>query len=209
MAMVDGVKERISIDLYDCFYVPEPGSGTPPDPTGTFQSAMTDPGVIRYFSELTNKTLLETNMPTAGQLSSDSTFTVHTMRVVVSGIQFKREDTKEDKIKHAFSAPELMNEFIYNSVTTFIVGEKTMLTDPTFAFPAGGGVHTAFPTVVSHGQPDPKAVFVFAEPVQIAKQQSFRVEIRFPRGVPKRLASLEGPLRIWVMLGGYMMRAVQ
>jgi len=56
--------------------------------------------------------------------------------------------------------------------------------------------------------------------VTIEPQQNFRVEMLFPQGVPgqatpptkpspKTLAGTEGPLRVWVMLDGYLTRDVQ
>ena len=75
------------------------------------------------------------------------------------------------------------------------------------ALPCGWGAPVA--TVVNHGDPNPMATFRFAEPVPIDKQQNFRVEIAFPRGVPPRLASVRGPLHVWVVLDGYLKRDVQ
>jgi hypothetical protein len=43
----------------------------------------------------------------------------------------------------------------------------------------------------------------------IESQQNFRVEMLFPRDVPERLATVHGPLRIWVVLDGYLTRDVQ
>jgi hypothetical protein len=98
---------------------------------------------------------------------------------------------------------------IYNSVTSLLVGEKTMIEMPTFWFPAGAGVFPGFPTVSNHGEPDPMATFRFATPVPIEPQQNFRVEMLFPQGLPSTLKNLEGPLRIWVVLDGYLTRDVQ
>jgi hypothetical protein len=70
-------------------------------------------------------------------------------------------------------------------------------------------------TFINHGQPDPMATFRFAEPVRIEPQQNFRVEMLFPQGVPGdngvpgNLATIMGPLRIWVVLDGYLTRDVQ
>ena len=47
------------------------------------------------------------------------------------------------------------------------------------------------------------------EPVMIEAQQSFRVEMQFPRDVPRAVATATGPLRIWVVLDGYLTRDVQ
>ena len=107
---------------------------------------------------------------------------------------------------------------IYNSVTSLIVGEKIMIETPTWWFPAGAGVSPGFPTVSNHGEPDPTATFRFAEPCFIEPQQNFRVEMLFPRDVPGQAddhrpesgwRDVKGPLRIWVVLDGYLTRDVQ
>jgi hypothetical protein len=102
-----------------------------------------------------------------------------------------------------------LSELIYNSVSTLLVGEKTMIEMPTFWFPAGAGVNTGNGTVMNHGEPDPMATFRFAEPVTIEPQQSFRVEMQFPQDLPRVVATATGPLRIWVVLDGYLTRDVQ
>lgn len=107
------------------------------------------------------------------------------------------------------SGNTFLSELIYNSVTSLLVGEKTMIEMPTFWFPAGAGVNSGDGSVMNHGEPDPMATFRFAEPVMIEPQQSFRVEMQFPRDVPRAVATATGPLRIWVVLDGYLTRDVQ
>ena len=107
------------------------------------------------------------------------------------------------------AASTALPELIYNSVTTLLVGEKIMIEVPTFYFPSGAGVSPGNGTTTNHGEPDPMATFRFAEPVLIEPQQNFRVEILFPQGVPGNLANVSGPLRIWVVLDGYLTRDVQ
>jgi hypothetical protein len=103
---------------------------------------------------------------------------------------------------------KLINKFIYNTVTTFYVGEKIMIQMPTFFFPSGAGALNGH--AASHGEPDPMATFRFAEPINIDKQQNFRVEIEVPDSdVLKELQRVYGPLFIWVILDGYMNRDVQ
>jgi hypothetical protein len=106
-------------------------------------------------------------------------------------------------------AGTFLAELIYNSVTSLLVGEKIMIEMPTFWFPAGAGVDPGNGTVTNHGEPDPMATFRFAEPVLIEPQQNFRVEMLFPQGVPRAVAEATGPIRIWVVLDGYLTRDVQ
>jgi hypothetical protein len=104
----------------------------------------------------------------------------------------------------------VIGKFIYNTVTTFFVGEKIMIQVPTWFFPAGAGPYSEDGKVTTHGYPNPQATFRFAEPVMIDAQQNFRVEIEVPESdVLSELQRLYGPLLIWVILDGYMTRDVQ
>ena len=104
----------------------------------------------------------------------------------------------------------VIGKFIYNTVTTFFVGEKIMIQVPTWFFPAGAGPYSEDGKVTTHGYPNPQATFRFAEAVMIDAQQNFRVEIEVPEsGVLSDLQKLYGPLLIWVILDGYMTRDVQ
>jgi hypothetical protein len=205
MAKVQGVKEKLHSPLYDAFFVPE---------TKKFSQVMTDSRMIRFFVDVQNKTRLETNLQASGVLPSLNTFEARAMRVVVSSLH--RFAPKDKTSTPDAGEAELFLDFIYNSVTTLLVGEKIMIEMPTYFFPGGAGVTSASPTVSNHGEPSPEATFRFAEPVVIDPQQNFRVEILFPQGVPgqgdsdpRRLANAVGPLRIWVVLDGYLTRDVQ
>lgn len=210
MSKVQGVKEKLHSPLYDAFFVPD---GKP------FNKVMTDSRMVRFFVDVQNKTRLETNLQASGVLPSLNTFEARALRVVVSS-PHRFDPTKKPKsteLRAELADPEVIADLIYNSVTTLIVGEKIMIEAPTFMFPGGGGVTSAAPTVSNHGDPDPMATFRFAEPVFIEPQQNFRVEMLFPQGVPgqettpepNKLAGALGPLRIWVVLDGYLTRDVQ
>lgn len=214
MAKVQGVKEKLHSPLYDAFFVKEETKdGTNPK---KFTDFMTDPRVIRFFVDTQNKTSLETNLQASGVLPSLNTFEARALRVVVSNLrptEFKGSTGTAPRTGSNESA--ILADLIYNSVTSLIVGEKEMIKMPTFWFPAGAGVSPGL-TVSNHGEPDPTATFRFAEPVYIEPQQNFRVEMAFPQGVPgvnpaddKKLAHVTGPLRIWVVLDGYLTRDVQ
>jgi hypothetical protein len=123
-------------------------------------------------------------------------------KTLVSAIQTECDRT-------CTSASLILTELIYNSVTTLLVGEKIMIETPTYFFPSGAGIHPGNGKVSNHGEPDPMATFRFAEPVIIEPQQNFRVEMLFPQGVPKLLAQVKGPFRIWAVLDGYLTRDVQ
>ena len=90
MAKVEGLKEKLHFPLYDAFFVPPPLDVANPL---TFESSMTDPRVIRFFVDVQNKTKLETNMQAAGTLPSQNSYDARSMRVVVSSLVPKKEDT--------------------------------------------------------------------------------------------------------------------
>jgi hypothetical protein len=107
-------------------------------------------------------------------------------------------------------AGTVIGKLIYNTVTTFYVGEKVMISMPTWFFPGGAGEYSGTGKFTTNGEPSPLATFRFAEPIYIDRQQNFRVEIEVPEAdVLKDLQKLYGPLSIWVVLDGYMTRGVQ
>jgi len=116
---------------------------------------------------------------------------------------------REQLVPHD-GAGNVIGRFIYNTVTTFYVGEKVMIQVPTWFFPSGAGPWAEDGKVVTHGYPSPEATFRFAEPIFVDTQQNFRVEIEIPESdVLADIQKLYGPLFIWVVLDGYMTRDVQ
>src|SRR6266404_2506017 len=104
----------------------------------------------------------------------------------------------------------IVGKLIYNTVTTFFVGEKIMIQMPTWFFPAGAGVYSEGASFTTNGEPSPTATFRFAEPIFIDKQQNFRVEMEIPDAdTLKEIQRIYGPLTVWVVLDGYMTRDVQ
>jgi hypothetical protein len=188
MAKVSGLKEKLHLPLYDAFFVPE----TINKKIGTFDKAMTDKRVIRFFTDVQNKSRLETNLQAAGVLPSLNSFEAYALRVVVPSVKGK-----------------FLSAFIYNSVTSLLVGEKVIVEMPTFWFTTGVGISPENGGVTNHGELDPLATFRFAEPVVIEPQQNFRVEMSFPHDVPQVVKEAVGPFRVWVVLDGYLTRDVQ
>lgn len=206
MAKVQGIKEKLHLPLYDAFVVK---GGTKPEgvdaeSVGAVMDKQ-DPRMIRFFVDVQGKTKLETNLQASGVLPSMNTFEARAMRVVVSP---PHPFAEVDPLPANPTAADFLSELIYNSVTTLLVGEKTMIEMPTYYFPAGAGV-SAGTNTGNHGEPDPMATFRFAEPVTIDRQQNFRVEMLFPQSVPQTMKDTRGPLRMWVVLDGYLTRDVQ
>jgi hypothetical protein len=104
----------------------------------------------------------------------------------------------------------VVGKLVYNTVTTLFVGEKQMISMPTWFFPAGAGPYSETGKFTTHGEPSPNATFRFAEPIYIDKQQNFRVEVEIPDSdTLKEIQKIYGPMNIWVVLDGYMTRDVQ
>jgi hypothetical protein len=122
----------------------------------------------------------------------------------------ERERPLRAQIEPGNGSGNLIGKFVYNTVTTFYVGEKIMIQVPTWFFPAGAGPYSDSSKIVTHGEPSPLATFRFAEPIFIDRQQNFRVEIETPDGdTLKELQRIYGPFFIWVVLDGYLTRDVQ
>jgi hypothetical protein len=104
----------------------------------------------------------------------------------------------------------IIGKLIYNTVTTLYVGEKQMISMPTWFFPGGAGPYSETGRFTTHGEPSPNATFRFAEPIYIDKQQNFRVEIEIPdTDILKDIQKIYGPMNIWVVIDGFMTRDVQ
>ena len=213
MAKVQGMKEKLHWPLYDAFVVPAPNGNAP-----TFATEMQrrDSRVLRFFVDVQNKTKLETNLQASGALPSLNSYEVRALRVVVSPQPHpKKPATGTPPI--AENTESILTDLIYNSVTSLLVGEKTMIEMPTYFFPSGAGISIGPNSAPSHGEPDPTATFRFSEPVMIEPNQNFRVEMLFPQGIPTRsdpkdplrLGDAIGPMRLWVVLDGYLTRDVQ
>ena len=85
-----------------------------------------------------------------------------------------------------------------------------MIQMPTWFFPAGAGPYSESKALTTHGKPSPLATFRFAEPIFIDRQQNFRVELEIPdTDTLKEIQRIYGPLKIWLVLDGYMTRDVQ
>ena len=129
---------------------------------------------------------------------------------LISLLEDEKKQPPLEQIRPNNGAGTVISKFIYNTVTTLYVGEKIMIQMPTWFFPAGAGPYSEAAKFTTHGEPSPTATFRFAEPIFIDKQQNFRVEIEVPdTEVLKGIQQIYGPMFIWVVLDGYMVRDVQ
>ncbi len=122
----------------------------------------------------------------------------------------ERKVPPKEQLRPNNGAGTLISKLVYNTVTSFFVGEKVMIQMPTWFFPAGAGPYSETSPVITHGEPSPMATFRFAEPIFIDRQQNFRVEIEIPDADRlKEIQRLYGPFHLWVVLDGFMTRDVQ
>ena len=238
MARVQGVKEKLHSPLYDAFFVPGLAGSTPAkkfsdvmtDPRAIrffvdvqnktrLETNLQAAGVLPSLNNFEARALRV--------VVSNPPCLIEPAAILQAGNRYCAAYREKDKSEYKGAGAEfvkevqelcstscaqvssILAELIYNSVTTLLVGEKTMIEMPTYFFPGGAGVSPGNGAVINHGEPDPMATFRFSEPVTIEPQQNFRVEIVFPRDVPRVVADALGPLRIWVVLDGYLTRDVQ
>jgi hypothetical protein len=210
-------KEKIHWMLYDS-NPGDPRTLLGKDEEGGLPRAPRNGKILEFFTDVSRKTKLETNMETAGRLT-DSVFEAHALHLTITPLtEYERAGSSA-----ATSAapvgddvgfnPRVIEEFIYNSVTTLRIRKKTYVEAPTFLFPSGAGASGAFggngSSGASYGVANPMATWRFAEPIVIPPQQSFRVQISFPHGVQRLTHLREAAIRVWMILDGYLTRDVQ
>ena len=187
------------------------------DITATLETSLKR--IMELLEEARDTETGETEIPADDEdvtLSSGLTSaTDQTVLLTVDELEAAVEDLEKkapapEQLRPNNGAGTIISKFIYNTVTTLYVGEKIMIQMPTWFFPAGAGPYSEAAAFTTHGEPSPTATFRFAEPVFVDKQQNFRVEIEIPdTDVLKDVQKIYGPMFIWVVLDGYMVRDVQ
>jgi len=151
---------------------------------------------------------VDTTTEEESDTGTEVTLTIDNLEFAIE--ELDRKAPAPEQIRPNNGAGTTISKFIYSTVTTLYVGEKIMIQMPTWFFPAGAGPYSEAASFTTHGEPSPTATFRFAEPVFVDKQQNFRVEIEIPdTDVLKEVQQIYGPLFIWVVLDGYMVRDVQ
>lgn len=159
-----------------------------------------------------NEDLDDDQVDQAAELGDPLEFSVRELENYIKDIDQipEKKQPPREQIRPNDGAGTIIGKLIYNTVTTFFVGEKIMVQMPTWNFPSGTGVFGPGGKSTSHGEPTPLATFRFAEPIFIDKQQNFRVEVEVPDSDDlKEIQKIYGPMFIWVVLDGYMTRGVQ
>src|SRR5215469_10241587 len=87
MAVVQGVKEKVHLPIYDSIKVQPTEQWSSPDSVGSSST-------LKFFVDVQGKTKLETNLQSAGLLPHYNTFEARAMRVVISDLppEFPNDD---------------------------------------------------------------------------------------------------------------------
>ncbi len=191
-AIIDRAKEIITQPLYD---------------SADFTAASL--GDTRYFNNtIATVGLLRSNMELAGQLPAPRQLLVQQVSVAPWGTQAVAVASR--------LAVEDANLFVHQSVLTFTVSDKPYLRGPSVMFPSGMGLDGFAATAVGgapleqhavhSGMAHPSARFMVAKPGQLLKQnENFNVVLN----IPVALAGLTTTIRVYVVLWGFQLRAVQ
>src|SRR5438270_101975 len=123
MAKVQGMMEKLHWPLYDAFVVPARAPHGETSATFGSEMAKRDARILRFFVDVQNKTRLETNLQASGTLPSLNSYEIRAMRVVVSPVILEKPPKGE---VHSNETDNVLADLIYNSVTSLLVGEKTM-----------------------------------------------------------------------------------
>src|SRR5262245_33984292 len=107
MAVVQGIKERVHLPLYDSVTVKREEQLQDDQRSST----------LKFFVDVQGKTKLETNMQSASQLSHYNTFEARAMRVVLSDLppEFPEDPTAEDTGFDVVDDSEDENQFLLDS----------------------------------------------------------------------------------------------
>lgn len=191
-AIIDRAKEIITQPLYD---------------SADFTAASV--GDTRYFANtIATVGLLRTNMELAGQLPAPRQLLVQNVSVAPWGTQAVAVASRLQV--------EDANLFVHQSVLTFTVSDKPYLRGPSVMFPSGMGLDGFAASAVGatpleqhavhSGMAHPSARFQVLKPGQLLKQnENFNVVLN----IPVALAGLTATIRVYVVLWGMQLRAVQ
>lgn len=120
MAVVQGIKERVHLPIYDCIRVEPEKQIRDVESSSTF----------KFFINVQGKTKLETNLQSAGLLPHYNTFEARAMRVVISDLppEFPDEPNASQTEDDAF-------EFTGRDTSTTPASDKALFITPTTTNP--------------------------------------------------------------------------
>jgi hypothetical protein len=168
-----------------------------------FDSAsITGSATISFFQNPAGRPAIETNLPTAGQLSWPKRFSIRALRQVAApGLTLFTD----------------FANFLAKASYKVIVGEKQYLSIPAFLLTAGTGIEevlvtgAAAPilpangqTYVNHGRPEQRNIYSLLHSIYIPPVQNFSVTLDIASSYTAATA-----FRLWLFLEGELLREIQ
>ena len=156
-------------------------------------------GDVRYFNNtIATVGLLRTNMELAGQLAAPRQLLIQN----VSAIPWASQAVAAASV----ATPADVALLSAQTTLTLTVSDKPYLRGVNLMFPGGIGIETAAVTQAHSGVAHPMARFQLARPGQLLKpSENFNVVVN----VPVAIAGLTQSTRLYVVLWGFQLRAVQ
>lgn len=168
-----------------------------------FDSAsITASATISFFQNPAGRPAIETNLPTAGQLSWPKRFSIRALRQVAApGLTLFTD----------------FASFLSKASYKVIVGEKQYLSIPAFLLTAGTGLESVFvtgaaaptapangQTYSNHGRPEQRNIYSLLHSIYIPPVQNFSVTLDIASGFTAATA-----FRLWLFLEGELLREIQ
>lgn len=157
---------------------------------------------ISFFQNPANKSSVDTNLQTAGQLSWPKRFSIRALRQVVQfgAIQYTQ-----------------MASYLNNSSVRLAVGEKPYLTLPVFVIPSGVSLEVAFVTgaaaptapangqnFANHGRGDQRNIYSLLHSIYLPPVQNFNLTLDIGSGYTHA-----ANFKVWWFLEGELLREIQ
>ena len=151
MSRVGGIREKQHQPLWDTL-LRAYGASDPSLQTRTTLFGSTNVGNFE-----------KTNLTTQGQLASDQTYVIVSMRCWLYFDGTNRRAAYQQTVSQLY--------------WTLILGEKPMFQAPCWYFPAGGGVFgfDSGTSVLNHGTPEQSAILKLAKPLRVPARQNIQV----------------------------------
>lgn len=155
MPRVGGLRERQHQPIWDTV-VRAYGTANPSVSSRTTLFGSTNVGNTRL-----------TNLTTAGQLASDQTYVVLSMR---AWLYFNGTNRRLLYLN-------IMTQLYF----TLTLGDKSQFQAPCWYFPAGGGLYgyDSGTSIFNHGNPDQGAILKLAKPIKVPVRQNIQVVAEF------------------------------
>ena len=219
MAKVQGIQEKLHWPLYDAFVVPEQ-NGHAAAPTFATEMAKRDARILRFFVDVQNKTRLETNLQASGQLPSLNRYEVRAMRVVVSPMlrrgRARKDEGRRARSRHRQRARRSHLQLGHESARrrkdddrdADLLLPRRRRRQP--GQPRGCRVTASLIRWPRSGSPNrSRSNRTRTSAWKSSSRRACPSAGRPRRTMPLRLGDATGPLRLWVVLDGYLTRDVQ